>query len=664
MANEECGVREKYAQKFKAEIDPYFQLYTTYSKPGLVSIFYNEDQRSFHNWGLEVGSGRKRGRIREAIDHQINTPVLEVAGNHDGSVYMVCPPDPSKCINVNMPYITMLMKDMHGYSSVEFTVLDSLGFSRKICAKNFKSRCVIGELNCEIPMRLSPTWNYASVNLDETLRNAFGTKLMSVQRIKINANVRVRRVYFSEEIFGYKRLPQEFRIKLTLTPQEKQEIQMYEEFLSNEPRQEPERSTPWSLPRLVLAKPDMQLPSYRPLRDKPVKKVEVIELPDEVDVDKYTNARGPSKSQPQSTSSNTGMLLDMLNKSIPPSKILLPTLSLIYPDKRSQAEADAMQAEKVAEYLRTKSGAKEIRFFNGGRGGGGGCEAADDGGGDSASKQEMNRLKKCIELEHFHPHPPSSDDAPEEQQPLQPITDWEKMQGQGPHHCKYTTMDLARYLKKREALGDYDLFRATVKNPRFLESKEETPVVEENYYNDERESSDGDPDVYDGYQPAQAQVESNPWVAHRVSNARASKTSFARRSTISKFTLQDPSRREGGGNGSGGDEDAVTEAESTESWIWTWAYNGASWSQTREINQKLLQDARQYYATNHSQRKSIVEARLPGHTQVRRHPPQKLPEEYRFAIPILPRSMKEDLRGTGGYFDLVFDNSTLPIEHY
>ncbi|ODN04101.1 Cilia- and flagella-associated protein 20 [Orchesella cincta] len=644
MANDECGVREKYAQKFKAGEDPYFQLYTTYSKPGLVSIFYNEDQRSFHNWGLEVGSGRKRGRIREAIDHQINTPVLEIAGNHDGSVYMVCPPDQNKCINVTMPYVTMLMKDMHGYSSVEFTALDSLGFSRKICAKNFKSRCVIGELNCEIPMRLSPTWNYASVNLDETLRNAFGTKLVSVQRIKINANVRVRRVYFSEEIFGYKRLPQEFRIKLALTPQEKHEIQMYEEFLTNEPKLEPERSTPWSLPKLVLAKPDMQLPSYRPLRDQPKKKVEVIELPEEVDADKYTNARGPKV---QSNSSNTGRLLEMLTKSIPPSKILLPTLSLIYPDKRSQAEADAIQAEKVAEYLRSRGGQKETRFFRKSKHGGlGECEPDESSG--QISGHEINRLKKCIELEHHH----QTDGAV--------ITDWEKMQGQGQHHCKYTTMDLARYLKKREALGDYDLFRAAVKNPRFLDSQEEA-AVEEETFEEEKDSSDdeSEPFEYDN-QPA-PQVDSNPWVVHRVSQTRASKAklSFARRSTISKFTLQDPSRI-----GSGWEEEGVNEADSTESWIWTWAYNGASWSQTREINQKLLQDARLYYATNHNQRKSIVESRLPQHYQVRRHQPPKMPEEYRFAIPILPRTMKEDLRGTGGYFDLVFDNSTLPIERY
>lgn len=50
-----CGVRDKYTKSWKDRGElTVFQLYTTYSKPGLVSIFSYDDQRSFHNWGFEV----------------------------------------------------------------------------------------------------------------------------------------------------------------------------------------------------------------------------------------------------------------------------------------------------------------------------------------------------------------------------------------------------------------------------------------------------------------------------------------------------------------------------------------------------------------------------------------------------------------------------------
>ncbi len=50
-----CGVRDKFTKSWKDREElTVFQLYTTYSKPGLVSIFSYDDQRSFHNWAFEV----------------------------------------------------------------------------------------------------------------------------------------------------------------------------------------------------------------------------------------------------------------------------------------------------------------------------------------------------------------------------------------------------------------------------------------------------------------------------------------------------------------------------------------------------------------------------------------------------------------------------------
>lgn len=50
-----------------------------------------------------------------------------------------------------------------------------------------------------MPLSLSPGWNQIQFNLADFTRRAYGTNYVETVRIQIHANVRIRRIYFSDK---------------------------------------------------------------------------------------------------------------------------------------------------------------------------------------------------------------------------------------------------------------------------------------------------------------------------------------------------------------------------------------------------------------------------------------------------------------------------------
>ena len=63
-----------------------------------------------------------------------------------------------------------------------------------------------------MPMRLDEGWNQIQFNLSDFTRRAYGTNYVETLRVQIHANVRIRRIYFSDKLYTEDELPAEFKL--------------------------------------------------------------------------------------------------------------------------------------------------------------------------------------------------------------------------------------------------------------------------------------------------------------------------------------------------------------------------------------------------------------------------------------------------------------------
>lgn len=67
-----------------------------------------------------------------------------------------------------------------------------------------------------MPMRLDEGWNQIQFNLSDFTRRAYGSNYIETLRVQIHANCRIRRIYFSDRLYGEDDLPAEFKLFLPI----------------------------------------------------------------------------------------------------------------------------------------------------------------------------------------------------------------------------------------------------------------------------------------------------------------------------------------------------------------------------------------------------------------------------------------------------------------
>lgn len=73
----------------------------------------------------------------------------------------------------------------------------------------------------QMPLRLDPGWNKIEINLADFTHRAYGTRYMETVAIRINANIRLRRIYFSDQLYAEADKPFEYRLLITQAQNDK-----------------------------------------------------------------------------------------------------------------------------------------------------------------------------------------------------------------------------------------------------------------------------------------------------------------------------------------------------------------------------------------------------------------------------------------------------------
>ncbi|XP_063366812.1 uncharacterized protein LOC134655291 [Cydia amplana] len=186
-------------------------MFRTAYQRGFLTVFYSCGSKPLELWEVHV----ENGHIARLLDPDIKSMVLDIRGNNVSTSYMICPTK-NRILGITMPFMIMVVKNLKKYFTFEVTILDDTGTRRRFRVSNFQSTTQILPMSTAMPIGLADGWNQIQFNLSEFTRRAYNKSFVEVQRIKVNANIRLRRIYFADRLTPDEDLPAEYRIFLPL----------------------------------------------------------------------------------------------------------------------------------------------------------------------------------------------------------------------------------------------------------------------------------------------------------------------------------------------------------------------------------------------------------------------------------------------------------------
>ncbi|XP_014235729.1 cilia- and flagella-associated protein 20-like [Trichogramma pretiosum] len=187
-------------------------MYRSIQQRGFLPVLQAFGQSPLSIWGSKVESGC----IRRVTDEQVRALALEIAGTNVSTTYVYCPKNPRASLGIYMPYLVMVIKGLKRYFTFEVTVLDDRNVHRRFRISNFQRSRRVDHFCTSMPLSMQPGWNEISFDLASFVRKAYKTNYVETTRIKINANCRIRVIYFCDKVYDEKDIPQKYKIFMPL----------------------------------------------------------------------------------------------------------------------------------------------------------------------------------------------------------------------------------------------------------------------------------------------------------------------------------------------------------------------------------------------------------------------------------------------------------------
>lgn len=180
---------------------------------GFLSILYSIGSNPLQIWEKKV----KNGYIKRITDNDIQSLVIEISGANVSTTFITCPSQPQASLGIKLSYLVLIVKNLKRYFSFEIEILDDKGVRRRFRASNFTSITRVKHFMCNMPLRMDDGWNQIGFNLTDFVKRAYGTNYVETIRVTVNANCRLRRIYFADRLYSEDELPAEFKLYLPIT---------------------------------------------------------------------------------------------------------------------------------------------------------------------------------------------------------------------------------------------------------------------------------------------------------------------------------------------------------------------------------------------------------------------------------------------------------------
>lgn len=141
------------------------------------------------------------------------SPVVALESNEFDKTSISFPDNKNKFIGTPYPFIVMQIKNMNKYMGFEISVSDQNNKENVFKCTNKQSLARLIDNKCSLPLTLeNGEWNIIVIDLESLTNKVFNTKYKHCNRVKIFANTRVRRIYFTKDLYQENELPQEYKI--------------------------------------------------------------------------------------------------------------------------------------------------------------------------------------------------------------------------------------------------------------------------------------------------------------------------------------------------------------------------------------------------------------------------------------------------------------------
>ncbi|XP_033249647.1 cilia- and flagella-associated protein 20 isoform X2 [Drosophila miranda] len=183
-------------------------MYRSAYQKGFLTILYSVGSSPLAKWS----SYTKNGYIKRIYDDDIKSLVLEIIGSNVSTAFIHCPSECKEQLGIKLPFLVLLIKNMHKYFCFEVKIQDDQRFMRRFRVSNFQSKTSVKPFCTAMPMGMSPGWNQIQFNLADFTRRAYGSNYLETVSLQIHANVRIRRVYFADKLYTEAELPNDYRL--------------------------------------------------------------------------------------------------------------------------------------------------------------------------------------------------------------------------------------------------------------------------------------------------------------------------------------------------------------------------------------------------------------------------------------------------------------------
>jgi hypothetical protein len=143
------------------------------------------------------------GDVHVADDHEMKKMVVGLTGSDALIEFSMV---------ATLPLLILHLKNEDAYISITVTIKDADGLLRTLVITNKRSTIFMQNSTCEMPLVLTPGWNYVKLDLIDITRSAFGAKFISCRKVQVSGNGRFSKIFFEDREYSDIELPPFLRV--------------------------------------------------------------------------------------------------------------------------------------------------------------------------------------------------------------------------------------------------------------------------------------------------------------------------------------------------------------------------------------------------------------------------------------------------------------------
>lgn len=168
-------------------------------------------QLDMTGWVSHVGT-KSDGRINLVKDLEVKAHCAELTCAGDNETCAISFPDDTQFIGTTHPFFTLHLKNIDRFVTITIELEATDGTKKTLKCSNHQSVVRLSANQASIPLDLQPGWNKVVLNLEDLVQRIFKARYAQCLRVKIHANCRLRRIFFSDQNYRNADLPSSLRV--------------------------------------------------------------------------------------------------------------------------------------------------------------------------------------------------------------------------------------------------------------------------------------------------------------------------------------------------------------------------------------------------------------------------------------------------------------------